>query len=352
MGKDWKLCLVRASVSLVEAVKVMNEAALQIALIVDENEILVGVLTDGDFRRAMLEGISINSNVQKVMNSQPITLKFGQTKEEALKIMKSKKIHQLPVVDQKGKLLKLYTIESIFEEDRKENEVILMAGGLGSRLKDLTKDCPKPLLNVGGKPLLETTILNLKQNGFYKFCFCVNHLSDRLKEYFGNGENLGVQIRYVDEPKRLGTAGALKISEVTSNDPVIVMNGDILTNLKFSQLLDFHENGSFDATMAIRQFEIQVPYGVIETNGPDVIGIQEKPIQSHFINAGVYVFNPKMFDLIPKDEYFDMNNFFDEMMSQKKKIGAFPIHEYWIDIGHTQDYEKANIEFSSYFKKS
>lgn len=349
-SKDWKKCIVGSTSSLREAVRVLNEGALQIALVVDQDNKLKGVLTDGDFRRAVLAGISIDASVINVMNPQPTVLRLGEPKEKALQLMKAKEIHQIPVVDELGRVHNVYTIDNLYKSEAKENEVVLMAGGLGSRLKDLTKDTPKPLLKVGGRPLIETMVLNLKEQGFVKFVFCVNYLSEQLKEYFGDGSSLGVQIRYVEERKRLGTAGALRITDIDSKHPVIVMNGDILTNLDFNQFLQFHRNEQHSATMAVRRFESQIPYGVIEMDNSKIISMQEKPVNSYFINAGIYCFNPEVFKSIPQDEYFDMNQFFTSLLAAKEKVGAFPVSDYWIDIGHLDDYERANLDFPIHFK--
>ncbi len=348
--KEWKKCLVGSKVSLMEAMKVLNEGAMQIALVVEENGRLQGVVTDGDVRRALLQGLSVNDSVLKVMNSSPTVVQLGESREKVLQLMKAKQIHQIPVVDGAGLVRDLYTIDNLYRSDKKENEVVLMAGGLGSRLKDLTKDCPKPLLNVGGRPLIETTILNLREQGFYKFVFCVNYLSDRLKSHFGDGHEWGVQIRYVEERVRLGTAGALRIAEINLEQPVIVMNGDILTSLDFNQLLRFHRDGGNVATMAVRQFESQIPYGVIEIDDASVISMREKPVSSHYINAGIYCFNPDVISHIPQNDYFDMNNFFEKLLENQQKIGAFPVRDYWIDIGHLEDYERANLDFPVHFK--
>lgn len=348
--KDWKKCIVNSVMSLRASVQVLNEGAMQIALVVDENNILKGVLTDGDFRRAVLDGVSVDAPVSQVMNANPITIRLGESKDKALQLMKAKEIHQIPVLDEHGRVHNVYTIDNLYKSESKENEIVLMAGGLGSRLKGLTKDTPKPLLKVGGRPLVETTVLNLKEQGFWKFVLCVNYLSGQLKDYFGDGSSLGVHIRYVEERKRLGTAGALRIADIDLSLPVFVMNADVLTSLDFNQFLQFHKDGKYLATMAVRKYESQIPYGVIEIDNSKIISMQEKPVNSCFINAGIYCFNAEVFKDIPQDEYFDMNQFFTGLISSKKKVGAFPVNDYWIDIGHLEDYERANLDFPVHFR--
>ncbi len=349
-NKDWKKCIIPADSDVREAVRILNEGAMQIGLVVDADHKLLGVLTDGDFRRAILLGVLVTDPVLTIMNKNPTVVFLGDSKEKASHLMKAKQIHQIPVVDESGRVHNIYTIDNLYPEETFDNEIVLMVGGLGSRLKNLTKDCPKPLLKVGGRPLLETIILKLKEQGFYKFVFCVNYLSDQLKNYFADGSQFGLQIRYVEENKRLGTAGALRLADLDFKKTAIVMNGDILTNLDFKHFLQFHKDGDFTATMAVRRIESQIPYGVIQINQTQVVSMVEKPIQPYLINAGIYCFNPQAFEQIPQDQYYDMNQFISALLAVDKKIGAFPINEYWIDIGKMEDYERANLEFQNHFK--
>jgi NDP-sugar pyrophosphorylase family protein len=224
-----------------------------------------------------------------------------------------------------------------------------MAGGLGSRLGELTASRPKPLLPVGEKPLLETILTEIARHGFESFYISVNYKADMILRHFGDGSKWGVQIKYLHEENRMGTAGALSLLSSKPKDPLLVVNGDVLTSVNFDRLLNFHHEHSATATMCIRQYDFQVPYGVVSVNNHTITRIDEKPLQHFFINAGIYMLNPEAIDLIPKNTAFDMPQVFDRVIEEKKTAIAFPIREYWLDIGHRSDFERANEEFFGNF---
>jgi NDP-sugar pyrophosphorylase family protein len=226
-----------------------------------------------------------------------------------------------------------------------------MAGGLGTRLRPLTDDIPKPLLKVGNKPILETIIRNFAEHGFVNITISLNYKGDMIKDYFGDGSDFGVNIDYVEENKRLGTAGALSLLKENPHEPFFVMNGDLLTDVNFSHLLDFHSFGNSTATMCVREYEYQVPYGVIQTKDSDITSIVEKPIQKFFVNAGIYVLSPSVFNDIPENEFFDMPTLFNILIEKQKKVSSFPIHEYWLDIGRMSDFEQAQSEYFRIFSE-
>lgn len=226
-----------------------------------------------------------------------------------------------------------------------------MAGGLGTRLRPLTQDIPKPLLKVGNKPILETIIKNFANHGFVNITISLNYKGEMIKDYFGDGSNFGVNIDYVEENMRLGTAGALSLIENKPNEAFFVMNADLLTDVNFSHLLDFHSFSNSDATMCVREYEYQVPYGVIEVEESNVTSIVEKPIQKFFVNAGIYVLSPKVFDYIPKNEFYDMPTLFNTFIEKEKRVISFPIHEYWLDIGRMSDFEQAQSEYFRVFNE-
>lgn len=349
--KDWKQCIINKSVNLYTAIEKIDKSSLQIALIVDEKGRLLGTLTDGDVRRALLKGKDIKeTKVTEVMNSSPKTAKLGQSKENILQYMKYYDLKQIPIVQEDNFLVGLETLDIMVNEiTRKDNPVVIMAGGLGTRLRPLTEACPKPMLKIGSKPILETIINSFIEQGFYNFYLAVNYKSEMIKNYFKDGSKLGVNIFYLEEQRRSGTAGALSLLKKPIEKPIIVMNGDILTKVNFGHLLNFHKDNNSFATMGVREYTYQVPYGVIELNNNEILKITEKPSLSYFVSGGIYVINPEILGLIPQDEFYDMPNLFQRVIDRGNKVIAFPIREYWIDIGQKIDFERAQEEYQEFF---
>ena len=348
----WKDVLVKANAPIRSAIKTIDTAGMQIALVVDDQGCLLGTVTDGDVRSAILRGVSLTASVQKIMNHHPITAQSNQSRERFLSIMSEHKIHQVPLLDTKGRVTGIEFIDDLIKEKKKENIVVIMAGGLGSRLRPLTNDCPKPLLHVGQKPILETILENFIEHGFETFYVAVNYKDEMIKKYFGNGKSLGCKIRYLSEKRKLGTAGALSLLPLKPRKPVIVMNGDLLTKINFNQLLDFHRQHKASATMCIREYDLQVPYGVVKMNEHLIREIEEKPIHKFFVNAGIYVFEPKVFRRIPRNKPLDMPRLLQSLTKAKQHVAAFPIREYWLDIGRMDDLDRANQEFTTIFNNN
>jgi dTDP-glucose pyrophosphorylase len=347
--RDWKELLVSPSTSIFETMKNIDQTAAQIALVVDDDFRLLGTVTDGDIRRGVLRGISLDDQVSKVMNNNPITMKKGASRQSIKRLFQEKKLRQLPILNKNNQVVDVVFSDVLFDSAAYDNWVILMAGGLGTRLRPLTENIPKPMLTVGTKPILQTILESFIEHGFHQFYFSVNYKREIIKEYFGDGLGWGVSIQYLDEDQRLGTAGALSLFPEKPTKPIIVMNGDILTKVNFQQLLQFHEENDSVATMCVREYQHQVPYGVVRTEGTRLCSIEEKPIERFFVNAGIYVLNPEVLELIPKNNYFDMPSLFELLIKLQKKTNVFPIREYWLDIGKTRDFEKANLEFSEVF---
>lgn len=347
--KQWTDVLIFPSTSIVKALKIIDEGALQIALVVDENNRLLGTVTDGDVRRGILKGITLDEPVRLIMNNHPTVAQINESREDMLAVMKQKRLRHIPVLDRDGTVIKIEILDDLIKLSQLDNWVVLMAGGLGSRLRPLTNDCPKPLLQVGSKPILETILQNFIDNGFSNFYIAVNFKAEMIKKHFGNGSRWGVKILYLHEKQKLGTAGALSLLPKKPNKPLLVMNGDLLTKVNFHQLLDFHQEQQAHATMCVREYDLQVPYGVVKIHKNRLIGIDEKPVQRFFVNAGIYVLNPGTLDYIPKNCYYDMPNLFERLIRQRHETAVFPIREYWLDIGQTVDYEKANGEFLEVF---
>lgn len=348
---DWKKICVDADVTILEVMKLIEQASSQICLVVDPQLRLLGTVTDGDVRRGLLKGIVIHDRVNKIMNPNPLTAIETVSDQVLLSLMKTKMLTRIPLVNNQGVLVGLRRIEDIIEVSAtKKNPVVLMAGGLGSRLGALTHDCPKPMLKVGNKPLLEVILEHFISQGFHQFFISVNYMSQMIEDYFGNGTKWGVQIKYLKETQKLGTAGSLSLlAQSEIQDPLIVMNGDLLTKVNFSKLLEHHQQHGFMATMGVRQYDVQVPYGVVELNDGKISQILEKPVHSFFVSAGVNVLDPKVLSMV-KEEHLDMPELFHRLIARKESTGVFPIHEYWLDIGQRDDFEKAKSDYSGVFE--
>ena len=334
-----------------EALKIIDSGAMRIALVVDSNNKLLGTLSDGDIRRGLLKNLSLDDTIEDLYFKNPTIASINDSNERIIQKAISKQVYQIPVVDDEGIVVDIVNLATLLNITKKRNRVILMAGGLGTRLRPLTQDIPKPLLKVGNKPILETIIKNFANHGFVNITISLNYKGEMIKDYFGDGSNFGVNIDYVEENMRLGTAGALSLIENKPNEAFFVMNADLLTDVNFSHLLDFHSFSNSDATMCVREYEYQVPYGVIEVEESNVTSIVEKPIQKFFVNAGIYVLSPKVFDYIPKNEIYDMPTLFNTFIEKEKRVISFPIHEYWLDIGRMSDFEQAQSEYFRVFNE-
>jgi dTDP-glucose pyrophosphorylase len=345
----WKDVLISPITPILEAIKIIDATALQIALVVDEHNQLLGTVTDGDVRRAILKGTSLTDPVQAVMCREFRFVSITETRDNILILMKEKQLHQIPVLDENRCIVGLELLDELLSLNKRDNLVLLMAGGLGTRLGSLTKECPKPLLKVGNKAVLQTIIDNCKEYGFHKFAISINYKAQMIQDYCKDGSQWGVEISYVHENKRLGTAGALGLLQDTPDIPILVMNADVLTKVNFKHLLDFHDDHQSVATMCVREYDFQVPYGVVKIDKQRLLGIEEKPVHRFFVSAGIYVLNPEVLGFIPKDEYYDMPLLFEKMLEQKMEPTVFPIREYWLDIGKLDDFERANGEYDEVF---
>jgi dTDP-glucose pyrophosphorylase len=347
--KDIGKLLIKRQSTILEALRIIDQGTVQIALVVDDNNVLQGTLTDGDVRRGILRGVSLNDSVDVVMHAQPTVATEYESEEIIYAKIKKNGLKHIPVVNKAGQVTRLFLLNELVNRDRKDNWVVLMAGGLGTRLGMLTKDCPKPLLKVGSKPILEIIVENFISSGFYRFVISVNYRAEMIMEYFGDGSRWGIEIVYVKERKRLGTAGALSLLPFRPEKPFIVMNADLLTKVNFTQLLDFHLDTEAKATMCVREYEFQVPYGVVSVNKHQLQSIEEKPTQRFFISGGIYILNPELIDWIPQDSYYDMPTLFERLIAKDETSSAFPIREYWLDIGRMDDFNRANNEYFEMF---
>lgn len=343
-----KICIFEQT-TIKDALKVINEEGQQIAIIVDNKGKLLGTLTDGDIRRGLLKGLNLESQIKSIYVKKPITALKTDDKKKLMNIAITKNIMQIPIVDKNKKFIGLHTLNDLIKPIIKSNLVIIMAGGKGTRLRPLTETTPKPMLKIGKKPILQIIIEKFKENNFKKFLICVNYKSELIKNYFGNGSKFDVEIKYINEKKRMGTAGGLSLLQQKPKEPFFVINADLLTNLNFDALLDFHKFYKCAATMCVREYNINSPYGEVKLNNEKIISIEEKPTHKFFVNAGIYVLDPKCLKFIPK-KFFDMTSLFQKIIEKKLITASFPIDDYWLDIGKLEDLKKGNLEFRSIFE--
>ncbi|MFJ8064180.1 nucleotidyltransferase family protein [Psychrobacillus sp. NPDC096426] len=348
--KNWRSILVNENNTLLETMKIIDVSSMQFAAVVDGDLNLLGTVTDGDIRRSILRGEGLDVPIKQVMNPSPICATIENTYSDCLNLLKRHKLKQIPIISEGNKIIDIIFADEDPITKNNENTVILMAGGLGTRLRPLTENIPKPMLNVGNKPILETIIEGFKQYGFTNFIISVNYKKEVIQDYFQDGTAFGVSISYIEENKRMGTAGALSLLKEKPTSPIFVMNGDLLTQVNFEQLLHFHEDTDAVATMCVREYEYQIPYGVIETDGQQLVSIKEKPMQRSFVNAGIYVLSPEVFDYIPQGEFYDMPDLYKQLIEKQNNVSAFPVREYWLDIGHMSDFERANSDYEEELK--
>jgi dTDP-glucose pyrophosphorylase len=323
-------------------VESLNKSGVQIVIILDKNEKFIGTITDGDIRRAILNGSTIDNSISSLVNRSSLTVDHKITREQILSIMQEKRIHQIPMVDSSGTVTGLHLWDQISQPSKIHNTVVIMAGGKGLRLKPLTEKTPKPMILVNNQPMLENIILRAKSQGFNNFVITINYLGEQIKTYFEDGKKFGVNISYIEENQPLGTAGGLKQLEKTHQFPFIVSNGDVLTDTSFLGLLNFHNAYNHDFTIAVKTHEWTNPFGVVKTEGTKVVSYIEKPINCVTINAGIYCLNPKVLNLMESDEYLDMSNFIQKCLESGLSVGAFALYEKWQDIGQKEDLDKAN----------
>lgn len=347
---DLNEILMPPTASILEAMERLVDSLQQIVLVVDESRHLLGTVVDGDVRRGILRKISLDSAISDIMKRTPATLAPGTGREEALALMQARGIHQLPVVDENNRVIGLESITSLLRKPTVDNWVVLMAGGLGNRLRPLTEDTPKPLLKVGGRPLIETIVNHFVDQGFRKFFISVNYKAEMFESHFGDGSSRNIAIEYLQEEKPLGTAGALSLLSERPTLPMIVMNADVMTSINFHHLLSFHEEHKATATMCVREYDFEIPYGVAELDGEILKGLSEKPVQSFFINAGIYLLSPEVLDVIRPNKRYDMTELYQELIENRQPTIAFPLREYWLDIGKIADFEQAQRDYAEVFR--
>jgi dTDP-glucose pyrophosphorylase/predicted transcriptional regulator len=348
--KNWTEILLTPEDSIQKTIEVLHTGGNRIALVVDNDRKLIGTVTDGDIRRALIKHIDMDCAVKKIMNTDPVTGLGSESNGAIMLKMKGKDLLHIPIIDEHNVLIGLETLQNLLIVKKYDNPVFLMAGGFGKRLHPLTLNTPKPLLPIGNRPILETILIRFVEAGFHNFYISIHYKADMIREYFGDGSDWGVTIKYIHENKPLGTAGSLgMLPKDITKLPIIMMNGDLLTKVDFIQLLNFHNEEKCMATMCIREYDFQVPYGVVTIEGASIQSIVEKPVQKFFVNAGIYVLDPSLISKVSGVSYIDMPTLLEDRKNHGDYISAFPIHEYWIDIGRIDEYENAHKEYSSKF---
>jgi dTDP-glucose pyrophosphorylase len=348
--KDWRATLTPASATLGEAIGRLDKGAMQIILVVEEGNRLIGVVTDGDVRRGLLKGVGLQDSVAPLVNKSPATAAPTSSRAQRLALMRQLSIKHLPIVTPERIVVGLDTLEDVLRSTTRDNPVVLMAGGAGHRLRPLTEQTPKPMLHVGGRPLIETMVRNLVAQGFWRIFLSVNYKAELIETHFRDGSEFGAKVEYLREDKGLGTAGALGLLPEGVKEPVLVMNGDILTTVDFGSIVDFHREHAVAATLAVRDYQYQVPYGVVTIDDLYLKGIVEKPMQSWFVSAGIYVLEPSALTNMTRGEAIDMPTLLDRLRESGNRIAVFPIREYWLDIGRIEDFERALAEFPRIFQ--
>jgi dTDP-glucose pyrophosphorylase len=344
----WQPLSLKSTDTLKDALRNLDDNALQIVLIVDDNQRLVGTLTDGDIRRALLNEVSLSASVALAMNKQPVIGFDTETPFIWKQKLQGRKIRHLPIVDSEMGLIQLFYDRPI-DISGLPYPVVLMLGGLGTRLYPLTQTVPKPMLKVGNRPILEHIIETLVEQGFREFYFCINYLGHMIRDYFGNGERWGVSIHYVEEDQRMGTAGALSLLPHRMQTPFLVMNGDLLTKLDFKDFMNFHHEQKAVATMCVREHEHQIAYGVVELKDQLITRVLEKPIYRYWVNAGIYALSPQALDWVPTNSFYDMPTLIDQLIEQKMIVSAYQLQDYWLDIGQMKEFEQAQADFDVHF---
>jgi len=326
-----------------QAICNLDKVAVKIVLIVNESGMLEGTISDGDIRRGLLRGFDLMSPIAGIVHRNPLVVTSDIKRETVRELMVLNKIQQIPVVDEYNHVIGLHLWDEISITPSRPNLMVIMAGGMGTRLRPHTENCPKPMLPVSGKPMLEHIIERARVEGFSHFLLAVHYLGQMIEDYFGNGDHWQVQIGYLREQFPLGTAGALSMLNPRTDLPFVVTNGDILTDIHYGELLDFHIRHTASATMAITVHEWQHPFGVVQTNGVDIIGFEEKPVHRSHINAGVYALNSEVLDFLSIGSYCDMPTLFERLQVNAKRTVAYPIHEPWLDVGRPDDLVSARI---------
>ena len=340
MRTDWRLVSVRPTASLLQAMAVISDGRLGIALVVDENDHLLGTVTDGDMRRAILSHVTIDSPVNGVMEKNFATVSPETIPQEVLRVMRSRSIRQMPVCTNDGRIIGLYVIEDFIEPIRRPNWAVIIAGGKGRRMWPLTAYVPKPMLPVGNRPILEGMVVQLVRHGFQRIFVAIGHLGEQIVQHFGDGRHLGCEIEYLREQEPLGTGGALSLLPEKPEHPLLVTNGDLITDIDLSRLMDYHDSHEGSATVCVQEVSYRLPYGVVRFEGEDAIAIEEKPTFQEHVNTGIYVLDPELLALLPAGQPYSLPQLIHQARAHGLGVKAYHLHEDWMDVGHFDEYQR------------
>ena len=350
MDRDLSAIIVAPSASIRDAIACMDGNNAKVALVVDSESRLLDTVTDGDVRRALLAGETLDAPVtvlrdRKVTSphAKPITAPTQSSHSALLRLMQDGGVRHIPLTGDGDRVVGLVTLDELLPTDDLPVRALVMAGGYGTRLRPLTEDLPKPMLPVGDRPVLELIVEQLRHAGIKKVHLSTHYKAEIIEQHFRDGDGFGVDIEYVEEHAPLGTAGAVGLIE-TTDLPLLVINGDIVTRVDFQAMLDFHQEHRAAMTVAVREHQLQFPYGVVDIDGTEVVGIREKPVMRQFINAGIYLLNPEVCRFIPPGQPYDMPDVIDRLLKEHLSVVSFPVHEYWLDIGHHPDYQQAQVD--------
>ncbi|MDH6525574.1 nucleotidyltransferase family protein [Polynucleobacter sphagniphilus] len=341
MNEIWRDAILPPNSNIGEVVKNLDKVAIKIALIASESGLFVGTISDGDIRRALLKGLNLESPIDSLINRSPFVVPPNVGRDMVTRMMMLNKIQQIPIINDKHQIMGLHLWDNLATQPKRSNVMVIMAGGKGTRLYPYTQECPKPLVRIAGKPMLEHIIERAKLEGFNHFILAVHHLGHMIKDYFGDGSRLQCEIEYLDEKEPLGTAGALSLINFLPSTPLIVTNGDVITDIRYGDLLDFHALHNATATMAVRFHEWANPFGVVSTNGIEIIGFEEKPVNRSYINAGIYALQPSVLVKLMQNQHCDMPTLFEKIRSDGDRTIVYPMHEPWLDVGIPDDLIRA-----------
>lgn len=334
-----------------QAITCINQNAKGIVLVTDEERRLLGTISDGDVRRAVLAGESLDTPVSELLARkagspypEPVTALAGTERAVLLRLMQERVVRQVPLLDGDKHVVDLVTLDELLPGPAVPLQAVIMAGGFGTRLYPLTEELPKPMLPVGDRPLMELIVEQLRQAGIRRVNVTTHYMAEKIVEHFGDGHDFGVELSYVAEDRPLGTAGALGLMQAPQ-EPLLVINGDILTQVDFRAMLVYHQEQKAELTVAVRKYDLNVPYGVVESDGAFVRGLVEKPVLSFFVNAGIYLLEPSVHQCIPNGQRFDMTDLIQRLLEEGRTVASFPVMEYWLDIGQPVDYERAQEDW-------
>lgn len=339
----WRQALLPVKSTIQQAIRNLDQVAIKIVLVVNERGELEGTISDGDIRRGLLKGLDLTSPIGSVIHRNALVVPPEMGRETVMRLMVANKIQQIPAVDEQHHVVGLHLWDEITTPTIRSNLMVIMAGGTGTRLRPYTENCPKPLLPVAGKPMLEHIIERAKLEGFSHFVLAIHYLGHMIEDHFGNGERLGVRIDYLREQSPLGTAGALGLLNPRPDAPFVVSNGDVITDIRYGELLDFHIRYDAAATMAVRVHEWQHPFGVVQTQGVEIVGFEEKPVARSHINAGVYALRPEALSVLSVNSHCDMPTLFERLQAKAMRTVAYPMHEPWLDVGRPDELAAARL---------